>query len=223
MHMADALISPAVGGALWAATAAAGAVSARAAARRRDERRLPLMAVLGAFVFAAQMINFPIAGGGGTSGHFLGALLAAILLGPLNACLVMAVVLTIQCLLFQDGGLTALGSNLLNMGIVGGLGGYAVFRLLKLLLPRARQARLAAAAVAAWASVVMASAACAAELAVSGTSPARVVLPAMVGIHAIIGAGEAIITVAVLSAVLAVRPDLIGEFAGANRARPQEI
>ena len=160
-----------------------------------------------AFVFAAQMLNFPVAGG--TSGHFMGALLAALLLGPLNACLVMAVVLAVQALVFSDGGVTALGTNLFNMGLVGGLGGWLVFAGLRGLLPRSRGAFLAAAGLGAWVSVVLAATACAIELALSGTSPLAIVLPAMAGIHAVIGLGEAIITVTALSTVIAVRPDLV--------------
>jgi cobalt/nickel transport system permease protein len=153
------------------------------------------------------MLNFPVAAG--TSGHFLGALLVAILLGPLNGFLVMAVVLVIQALLFADGGLTALGTNIFNMGVIGGLGGYGLFRLFCLALPRRRGAFVAASAVAAWLSVVLAASVCAVELALSGTSPLAVALPAMAGVHALIGVGEAIISAVVISLMLGVRPDLV--------------
>jgi cobalt/nickel transport system permease protein len=115
MHMADALISPAVGGVMWAATAAVGAVSVRALARSKDERRLPLMGVMGAFVFAAQMINFSIPGTG-SSGHLGGGLLLSALLGPYAGFLVMASVLAVQALFFADGGLLAFGCNVFNLG-----------------------------------------------------------------------------------------------------------
>ena len=115
----------------------------------------------------------------------------------------------IQCLGFADGGLTALGANLFNMGIVGAIGGWLLFRALRAILPKNRWGFLAAAAVASWTAVVAASAFCAVELAWSGTSPLRVALPAMAGVHALIGIGEAVITTAVLSSVLAVRPDLV--------------
>ena len=131
------------------------------------------------------------------------------LLGPLNACLVMAVVLLIQCLGFADGGLTALGANLFNMGIVGALGGWLLFRALRAVLPRSRWGFLASAGAASWAAVVAASAICAGELAWSGTYPLRAALPAMAGVHALIGIGEAVITIAALSSVLAARPDLV--------------
>jgi cobalt/nickel transport system permease protein len=182
-------------------------VAAARAGRTLGDRQTPLLGMTAAFLFAAQMLNFPVAGG--TSGHFMGAVLAALLLGPLNACLVMAVVLAIQALVFSDGGVTALGSNLFNMGLVGGFGGWLVFAGVRAALPRARGVFLAAAGLGAWVSVVAAASACAVELALSGTSPLAVVLPAMAGIHAVIGLGEALITVTVLSTVLAVRPDLV--------------
>ena len=117
--------------------------------------------------------------------------------------------LVIQCLVFADGGLTALGSNIFNMAIIGGVGGYGIFRCLKFVLPRSKTGFLASVALAAWTSVVLASAACAAELALSGTSPLVVAMPAMIGVHVLIGIGEAIITTVVVSMVIAVRPDLI--------------
>jgi len=168
---------------------------------------VPLLGVAGAFLFAAQMLNFPVAGG--TSGHLLGALLACLLLGPLPGTLVMGVVLGIQCLLFADGGITALGSNFFNMAIVGGLGGMAVFSSLRAVLPGSRGGVLSAVGGAAWASVLLGAAACALELALSGTAPLPVVLPAMLGVHAVIGAGEALITIAVVAAILNTRPDLL--------------
>jgi cobalt/nickel transport system permease protein len=163
------------------------------------------MGVMAAFIFAAQMLNFPVVGG--TSGHLLGGVLAAVLLGPWAGAIVIAVVLVVQCLIFQDGGLTALGANILNMSFVGTMGGWAVFVLLKLAL--GKKGVLAAVAVAAWISVIMASAACALELALSGTVAAAVVFPAMLGIHALIGIGEAVITTLAVSFVLKTRPDLM--------------
>jgi cobalt/nickel transport system permease protein len=167
------------------------------------------------------MLNFPIAGG--TSGHFLGAAMAAILLGPWNAFLVMTVVVTIQALLFADGGLTALGSNVFNMALIGGVCGYGVFWAVRAALPRGRWSFLAATAIASWMSVVLASAACAVELALSNTIALRVALPAMAGVHALIAIGEAIITTAALSLVLAERPDLVATWtapiAAAERVR----
>lgn len=160
------------------------------------------------------MLNFPI--GGGTSGHFLGAVTAAALLGPWNAVIVMAVVLVIQGMFFADGGITALGTNILNMGVVGGLGGWVVMRLLRSILPAGRSAWVASAAVASWFSVVLASAFCALELAISGTSPPEVVFPTMVGTHAVIGIGETLIAAAVLTAVAVSRPDILPDWSGVS-------
>ncbi|MDD3288056.1 MAG: energy-coupling factor ABC transporter permease [Alphaproteobacteria bacterium] len=168
---------------------------------------VPLLATVAAFVFAAQLVSFPI--GEGTSGHFLGAVTAAALLGPWGACIVISVVLVAQGLIFGDGGISALGSNILNMGIIGGVVTYPIMRWLRGLLPDGRRGYLISVAVAGWLSVVLTSSACALELAASGTSPLMVVFPAMVGIHAIIGIGEAIITVAVLSSIVSARPDII--------------
>jgi len=166
-----------------------------------------LLGVTAAFVFAAQMLNFPIAGG--TSGHFLGAALAAALMGPWAATVVMTVVVVVQALGMADGGITALGANVLNMGVVAVLAGWGLLHLLKRLLPRSRSGYLVSLAVASWVSVVVASAAAAAELAVSGTVPLRLALPAMLSVHMVIGLGEALITCAVVVAVLATRPDLV--------------
>jgi cobalt/nickel transport system permease protein len=153
------------------------------------------------------MLNFPVAGG--TSGHVLGAALAAILLGPWLACLVLAVVLLVQAFLFADGGVSALGANVLNMGVVGALGAGLVMGVAMRVLPRTRRAFLGATAVASWLAVVAGAIACSFELALSGTVPLGTVLPAMVGVHALIGVGEAVVTVAAVSAVLVSRPDLV--------------
>jgi len=207
MHIPDGFVSVPVNAVTYGISAAVcGLAVARGRKKLRDQQ-VPILALTAAFIFAAQMLNFPVAGG--TSGHFLGAMLAAILLGPLNGLLVMTVVLAIQALVFADGGLTALGSNIFNMGIVAGIAGYTIYWSLKSLLPKTQGGFLAAAALASWFSVVLASGACAVELAISGTSPLKVALAAMVGIHALIGIGEAMITAAVLSVVLASRADLI--------------
>lgn len=186
---------------------AAVAYGLRRAERDLDEARVPLLGVLAAFIFAAQMLNFPIAGG--TSGHFLGATLAAVLLGPWLACLVMTVVLAAQALAFADGGITALGANVLNMGVLGAVLAGSVIGAGLRVLPRTRSAYLGLVGAAAWVAVMVGAAATSVELGVSGTVPLVVTLPAMLGVHALIGIGEAAITVAAVSAVLASRPDLI--------------
>jgi cobalt/nickel transport system permease protein len=207
MHIPDGFLSGEVAATTGAVAVAAVAVACRRADGTLDERRVPLLGVTAAFVFAAQMLNFPVAGG--TSGHFLGAALAAILLGPWLACLVLAVVLAVQAFLFADGGITALGANVLNMGLIGGLACGAAMYAARAVLPRSRAAFLAVSAVGAWLAVMLAAAATAVELAVSGTVPLGTVLPAMLGVHALIGIGEAVVTVAAVGAVLTSRPDLI--------------
>jgi cobalt/nickel transport system permease protein len=207
MHIPDGFLSPEVAAACAVPAAAAVGYGLRRASRDLDERRVPLLGVTAAFVFAAQMLNFPVAGG--TSGHFLGAALAAILLGPWLAGVVLSVVLVVQCFVFADGGITALGANVLNMGVVGGLvvGGSMVAA--RRLLPDGRRTTLAVAGAGAWLAVMAGAAATAIELALSGTVPMATVLPAMLGVHVLIGAGEAVITVAAVSAVLTTRPDVL--------------
>lgn len=195
----------AVGGYVIAAGVCAAAVWK--ANRDLSEKQIPLLGVMAAFVFAAQMLNFPIPGG--TSGHFLGALMLAVLLGPLTSCLVMTVVLTIQCFVFTDGGFDALGANILNMGVVAGIGCYYLFALLRRVLPGTKAGYSASAAIAAWFSIVTSAALCALELSLSGVFALRVALPLMVGVHSLIGLGEAAITVAVLTVLMEARPDLV--------------
>ena len=207
MHIPDGFLSPEVAGATALAAGAVVGYGLRTASHTLDERRVPLLGVTGAFVFAAQMLNFPVAGG--TSGHFLGAALAAILLGPRLACLTMAVVLGLQAFVFADGGITALGANVLNMGVIGALLVGGLMLATRRVLPKGRTLLLAVTGVGAWLAVMAGAAATATELALSGTVPLGTVLPAMLGVHALIGIGEAVITVAAVAAVLAARPDLI--------------
>lgn len=212
MHIPDGFVSGAIN--LAAAGASVGVVgyALRRAGKDLDQKKVPLLGVVAAFLFAAQMLNFPVAAG--TSGHFVGAALAAVLLGPFEAALVMALVLVLQCLMFGDGGLTALGSNVFNMGIVGALAGYAVFAGLRRILPRGRGGMIAAGAAAGWFSIVAAAAMCAVMLGASGRYPLELALPAMVGVHAVIGIGEAAITAAALGLVMSARPDLVYAWRG---------
>jgi len=166
-----------------------------------SERTVPVMGVLAAFIFAAQMVNFPIAGG--TSGHLLGAALATVLLGPWASGLIISTVLIIQCLFFNDGGLTALGGNILNMAFVGSFLAYAVHRLVSGIAPGKRGEQVAI-FLASWASVVGAAFAATVELALSGTVPFGVAFAAMMGWHMLIGLGEGLITVIVVSYVRSV-------------------
>jgi cobalt/nickel transport system permease protein len=207
MHIPDGFVSPEVAGATAVVTIAAVGYGLKTASETLDERRLPLLGVTGAFVFAAQMLNFPVAGG--TSGHFLGAALAAILLGPWLACLTMAVVIGLQAFVFADGGITALGANVLNMSVIGALLVGGLMLATRKALPKSRKVLLAIAGVGAWLAVMAGATATSLELAVSGTVPLGTVLPAMLGVHALIGIGEAVVTVAAVAAVLAARPDVI--------------
>ena len=182
------------------------AVAARQVNRTLPRSKIPLMGLGAAFVFAAQMLNFPVAGG--TSGHLLGGVLAGVLLGPGAAAIVIACVLTVQALLFSDGGVLALGANIFNMSFIGAVAGYAIYRSTRKLLPGLR-GRITAVFFAAWLSTVLAAFTCAGELALSGTLPPGVVFPAMVMAHALIGIGEGLITSLVILAIARTRPDLL--------------
>lgn len=207
LHAPDGFFSTPVALLMWAATIAALATSLRKAGQDLDERAVPLMGVMAAFIFAAQMFNFQIPGG--TSGHLLGGVLAGVLLGPWAGTIVMACVIGVQGLVFQDGGLVAMGANVFNMGIVGTLGGYALYRTLAAALGGELKARLPAAAIAAWVSVEAAAILAAVQLSVSGTTALGPALVAMAGWHALIGVGESFITVAALSFIAASRADLL--------------
>lgn len=206
MHIPDGFLNAATLASTGAVSATGVGIAVRQVNRKLKEKQVPLMGVLAAFIFAAQMLNFPVAGG--TSGHVLGAALAAILLGPWAAVLIMACVLIAQSLIFQDGGLLALGANIFNMGLVAVFVSYLSYRLGTALFGETRRVRLATGFSAAWLSVVLAATAASFELAFSGASPLRVVLPAMVGVHALIGIGEGLVTAAALGLVLVARADL---------------
>jgi cobalt/nickel transport system permease protein len=207
MHIPDGFLNIATVATTYVVSAGGVGNAVRVASKKLGEKQVPLMGILAAFIFAAQMLNFPVAGG--TSGHLIGAALAAILLGPWAGVLIMSCVLIAQCLIFQDGGLLALGANIFNMGIVASFSGYYIYRLFTSLMGNSRRGTLVGGFAAAWGSVFLASIFCAIELAVSGASPIGVVLPAMAGVHALIGIGEGLITGAVLSLVLATRADLL--------------
>jgi cobalt/nickel transport system permease protein len=206
MHIPDGFLDAKTFVTLDVAGAGFVAVAAARVRRALNERAVPLMAVLAAFIFAAQMLNFPVAGG--TSGHFGGGALAAVLLGPWAGVLVMTLVLVIQALAFGDGGILALGANVVNMGVVAPFVGYGLYYLVRRVW-RGESGRFVGSFVGAWLAVVAAATACALELAISGTTPLAVVLPAMVGVHAIIGLGEGLVTAGALAAVRVSRPDLL--------------
>ncbi|MFD0375147.1 energy-coupling factor ABC transporter permease [Streptomyces sp. NPDC127112] len=209
MHVPDGFIDAPVSVAAGVAATAAVAVSLRGARRELDERTAPLAGLVAAFIFAVQMLNFPVAAG--TSGHLLGGALAAILVGPYTGVLCVSVVLLMQGILFADGGLTALGVNILNMAVVTVLVSYAVFRVLLRLLPSGRRSVTVAAFAGALLSVPGAAVMFTLLYALGGTTdvPIGKVFTAMVGVHVLIGLGEALITAATVGAVIAVRPDLV--------------
>ena len=207
MHIPDGFLNVATVATTYAASAGGVGYAVKEANKKLGEKHVPLMGVLAAFIFAAQMLNFPVVGG--TSGHLIGAALAAILLGPWASVLIMSCVLLAQSLIFQDGGLLALGANIFNMGIIASFSGYYLYRLTLSILGNGRRGRMVGGFIGAWGSVFLASIACAVELAVSGASPIEAVLPAMAGFHALIGIGEGLITGAALSLVLATRADLL--------------
>jgi cobalt/nickel transport system permease protein len=206
LHAPDGFLSFPIAVAMWAIVIVVLAIAVRETNRTLDEREIPLMGVVAAFIFAAQMFNFQVVGG--TSGHLLGGVLAAVLLGPWTGTLVMTCVIGVQALIYQDGGLVVLGANIFNMGVVGTLGGFWIYRLLCRLLGGEDRARIPAAGIAAWVAVVVGAAATALELALSGTTVLEIALPTMVGIHALIGVGEALITMGALAFIAATRSDL---------------
>jgi len=217
MHIPDGFLSVIVSVFFWAVSVGVLFIALRKTNRTLREKDIPLMGVLAAAIFAGQMLNFSVTGG--TSGHLLGAALATILLGPWAATLTMTVVVSVQALIFQDGGLLALGANLFNMAIVGVAVSYAVYRLLLNLGGKQKTIPLAGFA-AAWSSILIASLSCALQLALSGTSPAQIAIPAMAGIHALIGIGEGLITAGALVFIGKARPDLLsGETAAAASSR----
>lgn len=206
LHIPDGFLSLVVSLICWVITV----ITLRAAISRTNqslgEKQVPLMGIMAAFIFAAQMINFPVAGG--TSGHLLGGALAAIVLGPWAGMLVMTAVIAVQALLIQDGGLLVMGANILNMGLLTSAIGYGLYRSV---LGSLLGAKLAVAGVAAWLSVMAGALATSLQLWLSGTSNLQTVVLAMLGVHALIGVGEALITVAALAFILRTRPDLLGE------------
>jgi len=207
MHIPDGFLSLGVSLVCWVLAVVGVGLALRRSRQALGERQVPLMGVLAAFVFAAQMLNFTVAGG--TSGHLIGGALSAILLGPWAGILTMTTVVAVQALLFQDGGLLVMGANLTNMAVIATLVAYGVYRGVRILSGTQRWGLLAGGFVGAWFSVVVSSIAAAIQLGFSGTSPIGVALPAMAGVHALIGVGEGLITVGALALVTAVRPDLV--------------
>jgi cobalt/nickel transport system permease protein len=208
MHIPDGFLDAKTAVASAVLSAAGVGMALRQARKTLPARRMPLLGLAAAFVFAAQMLNFPVAGG--TSGHLIGATLVAVLLGPSAAAIALAAVLVVQCFMFNDGGLTALGANIFNMAIVATIVGYGVYRLVRRVVPGQR-GLIFAAAFAGWCSTVAAAISCAGQLAVSGTVPWSVSFPAMAGVHMLIGIGEGLITALVILAIVRLRADLLDD------------
>ena len=206
LHIPDGFLSFIVSAVCWGISAMILSVAISRTNKSLGEKQVPLMGIMAAFIFAAQMINFPVAGG--TSGHLLGGALAAIVLGPWAAMVVMTAVIAVQSLLFQDGGLLVMGANILNMGLITSVIGYGLYRAV---LGRSRRVKLVVAGFAAWLSVMAGALATALQLWLSGTSNLQTVMLAMLGVHALIGIGEALITVAALTFILQTRPRLVSE------------
>jgi cobalt/nickel transport system permease protein len=209
MHIPDGFINTGVAVAADVVAAGTVGVCLKKAADTMEEQQAPLAGLVAAFVFAVQMLNFPVAAG--TSGHLLGGVLASVLVGPWLGALCISLVLLVQALFFADGGISALGLNIVNMALIGALGGYVVFVAIRGVLPKTRTVVVTASAVAAGISVVMASIGFWVEYSLGGVGDVslRTVLAAMVGTHALIGIGEALITGLTIGAVMAVRPDLV--------------
>ena len=220
MHVPDGFLDAPTSVATGVIAAAGVGVALRKASAELDDRTAPMAGLVAAFVFAGQMINFPV--GAGTSGHLLGGALAAVLVGPWTATLCISVVLLVQGLFMADGGLTALGTNITLMGIVGVAVGYAVFRLVLAVLPRRVGSVPLAAGLGALVSVPAAATVFTVLFAIGGTADVATgkVLAAMVGWHLVIGVGEAIVTALVVSAVLASRPDLVHGARGLAARKP---
>ncbi|MGI8889088.1 MAG: energy-coupling factor ABC transporter permease [Nocardioidaceae bacterium] len=209
MHVPDGFLNAPTSIATGLVAAGAVALALRQANKELDKRTTPMAGLVAAFIFATQMLNFPV--GAGTSGHLIGGALAAVLVGPWTALLCMSVVLVVQGVVFADGGLTALGTNVLLMGVVAVVVGWAVFRMVTLLAPRSAKLVSIGAAIAALVSVPVAAVAFVALYEVGGTAdiPLAALVSAMVGWHLLIGIGEAVITGLAVSSVLGVRPDLV--------------
>ncbi|MFM2147518.1 MAG: hypothetical protein RL546_688 [Chloroflexota bacterium] len=218
LHIPDGFLAPEVSIALWVVTAAVIAVALRRISTdlNKAPARTVLMGIAGAFIFAAQMFNFPVAAG--TSGHLLGGVLAGVLLGPWAGSIVMATVIGIQALLFQDGGLLVLGANIFNMGVIGTLGGSLIARATSEVLGGGQKGQFVGVGFAAWLSVMAAAGLTTLQLGLSGTTDIGIGLPAMLGTHALIGVGEALITIGAIGFISASAPDILSARASTKGA-----
>jgi cobalamin biosynthesis protein CbiM len=214
MHIPDGFIDIPTSAAFAAVAAVGVAASLKGAAKSLDEKTAPLAGLTATFIFAVQMLNFPVAAG--TSGHLFGSVLAAVLVGPYVATLALSVVLLLQALLFADGGLTAAGLNVFNLSLVGVWVGYGAFLLVKKILPKNKPSVTTAAAIAGFISVPAAVMGFVLQYAIGANSTFSVtaVFTGMMSAHVLIGIGEAVITAFSVTAVMASRPDLVYGYRG---------
>ena len=204
LHIPDGFLNIWISILFWIISITMVSIAVRKTNNSLEEKQIPLMGIMAAFIFAAQMLNFPVAGG--TSGHFLGGTLAAIVLGPWEGILVMTAVVAVQGFLFQDGGLLVMGANIFNMGILTIIIGFGLYRIV---LNKSMKTRLAVIGIASWLATMTAALFTALQLWLSGTSTLEIVVPAMLGVHAIIGVGEAVITMAAVAFIQRTRPDFL--------------
>jgi cobalt/nickel transport system permease protein len=209
MHIPDGFLSIFVAIFFWFVSGIGLAVALKKVNKVLNERDLPLMGILGAAIFAGQMINFSVTGG--TSGHLMGAALATILLGPWQAIIVMTSVVTVQAVIFQDGGVLVLGANIFNMAIIAVTVTYFIKRAIEKLIKDPRRELFFSSFLAAWFSVFISSLSAALMLSISGTSPANLAVPAMAGIHALIGIGEGLITIGAVTFIYSNRRELLSK------------
>lgn len=223
MHVPDGFLDAPTSLATGVVAAAGIAVALRGARRELDDRTAPMAGLVATFVFAAQMINFPV--GAGTSGHLMGGALAAVLVGPWSAVLCLSVVLLVQGLMMADGGITALGTNVTLMGLVTVVVGWTTFIVLRRLLPPQPSSVPAAAAIGAFLSVPAAALVFTLLFSIGGQAPVDLskVFVAMLGWHTLIGLGEAAVTGLVVASVISTRPDLVYGARPLLAVRPLEI
>ena len=217
MHIPDGLLDFKTWGTLYGVSGGATAYALYKVKNTLNEKKIPLLGITAAFIFVAQLLNVPVAAG--VSGHFLGAMLACVMLGPWEGFLVMVVVLAVQCLVFADGGFAALGANIFNMALIAGPLCYFMFAVTKSGLSRKfseRTSLLTSVAFFSWLSVVLAATAAAVEISISNIVklPATAIFPPIIGTNCIIGIGEAVITTVVVAVVLQARPDLVHAYNG---------
>lgn len=206
MHLPDGVLDTKIWATLDLVSAGVVAYAIRKTTSESGEKKIPMMGVMAAFIFAAQLMNVPTPGGPPV--HLVGAALAAILLGPWPATVVMTAVLAVQALLMQDGGLLALGANVFNIGVIGTLGGYCIFLGIRKLI-KGDRGIVTGAFFAAWLSILASTAAVAFQMIVSGATPAELVLPVFGGMNLIVGAVEGLITATIIGFVLKVRRDMV--------------